>query len=36
MDYVIREVASLPEPRPYLLLLGQETPDSPEIIKLGQ
>lgn len=35
MDYVIREVASLPEPRPYLLLLGQQTPDSPEIIKLG-
>ena len=35
MDYVIREVASLPEPRPYLLLLGQATPDSPEIIKLG-
>jgi glycosyltransferase involved in cell wall biosynthesis len=35
MDYVINEVAQLPEPRPYLLLLGQETPDSSEIIKLG-
>lgn len=35
MDYVIREVASLPEPRPYLLLLGQQDAESPEIIKLG-
>ncbi len=35
MDYVIREVASLPEPRPYLLLLGQEDAESEEIIKLG-
>jgi len=35
MDYVIREIASLPEPRPYLLLLGQQNSDSPEIINLG-
>jgi len=35
MDYVIREVASLTEPRPYLLLLGQQDAESQEIIKLG-
>lgn len=36
MDYVVREVADLPEPRPYLLLLGQQEEESPEIIKLGK
>ncbi len=35
MDYVIREVASLPTPRPYLLLLGNVEPESPPIIRLG-
>jgi 1,2-diacylglycerol 3-alpha-glucosyltransferase len=35
MDYVIRELANLPEPRPYLLLLGQQEEDSSEIIQLG-
>jgi glycosyltransferase involved in cell wall biosynthesis len=35
MDYLIREVASLPEPRPYLLLLGQQDTESSEIINLG-
>jgi 1,2-diacylglycerol 3-alpha-glucosyltransferase len=35
MDYLIHEVASLPEPRPYLLLLGQQDGSSPEIIELG-
>ncbi len=35
MDYVIREVASLPEPRPFLLLLGQQDGESPEILQLG-
>lgn len=35
MNYVIQEVASLPEPRPYLLLLGQQDGNSPEIIELG-
>jgi glycosyltransferase involved in cell wall biosynthesis len=35
MDYLIREVASLPEPRPYLLLLGQQDTESPEILQLG-
>jgi len=35
MDYVIREMASLPEPRPYLLLLGQQETESHEIVQLG-
>ena len=36
MDYVIREVANLPEPRPYLLLLGQQDAETPPIIALGK
>lgn len=35
MDYIIRETANLPEPRPYLLLLGQQDAESPEILQLG-
>lgn len=35
MDYLIKEVANLPEPRPYLLLLGQQDIESSEVIKLG-
>lgn len=35
MDYLIREVTALPEPRPYLVLLGQQTAESPEILQLG-
>lgn len=35
MDYVIREVASLPQPRPYLILLGQMDKESDEIIHLA-
>lgn len=35
IDYLIREVASLPEPRPYLLLLGQIEQESSEIVQLG-
>jgi 1,2-diacylglycerol 3-alpha-glucosyltransferase len=35
MDYLIREVAELPEPRPYLLLLGQCGAESLGIIQLG-
>ena len=35
MDYVIREVASLPEPKPYLLLLGQPDSDYSDILQLG-
>ncbi|WP_293123540.1 glycosyltransferase family 4 protein, partial [Moorena sp. SIO4G3] len=36
MDYIINEVASLPKPRPFLVLLGQQDAESPEIIQLGQ
>jgi glycosyltransferase involved in cell wall biosynthesis len=36
MDYVIREVAELPEPRPYLLLLGQQEAESTEVINFGK
>jgi glycosyltransferase involved in cell wall biosynthesis len=35
MDYVILEIASLPEPRPYLLLLGQQEAESSDIFQLG-
>ena len=35
MDYVIREIASLPEPRPYVLLVGQQDDESPGIIRLA-
>lgn len=35
MDYLIHEVATLPEPRPYLLLIGQQEVESPEIQSLG-
>jgi glycosyltransferase involved in cell wall biosynthesis len=31
MDYLIREVASLPEPRPHLVMLGQEESDTPAV-----
>jgi glycosyltransferase involved in cell wall biosynthesis len=36
MDYVIREVASLPAPRPYLLLLGNTEAETPPMIRLGR
>ena len=35
MDYLIREVASMPQPRPFLQLLGAIDDKSPEIIELG-
>lgn len=35
MDYIIREIATLPAPRPYLLLLGQQEAESSEIFQLG-
>lgn len=35
MDYLIREVASLPPPHPFLLLLGQQDAESSEVIQLG-
>ena len=36
MDYLVQEMAKLPVPRPFLLLLGQKTSDSPRIIELGE
>ena len=36
MDYVIREVASLPEPRPYLLLLGAREAETDGLTRLGR
>jgi 1,2-diacylglycerol 3-alpha-glucosyltransferase len=35
MDYFIREIAILSEQRPYILLLGQQDSESPEIFQLG-
>lgn len=35
MDFLIREVASLPEPKPYLLLLGQKDKESSDVINFG-
>jgi glycosyltransferase involved in cell wall biosynthesis len=35
IDYVIEEVARLPEPRPYLLLVGQPEPDTPGLRALA-
>jgi glycosyltransferase involved in cell wall biosynthesis len=35
MDYLIREVAHLPQPRPYLLMLGQIESESAEIVELA-
>jgi glycosyltransferase involved in cell wall biosynthesis len=35
MDYVIREVAALATPRPYLLLLGNHDSESEPIIRMG-
>ena len=36
MDYLIREVATLAKPRPYLLLLGARESESPDILRLGK
>jgi glycosyltransferase involved in cell wall biosynthesis len=36
MDYLIEEMARLPEPRPYLQLLGAMDENSAEIIALGR
>lgn len=35
MDYLIREIAALPKPRPFLVMLGQQTAESAEIFQLG-
>lgn len=36
MDYTIREVAALPSPRPFLMLLGAMDESSQEIVELGR
>lgn len=36
LDYVIREVARLPQPRPRLLVLGQPDAETPGIVDLGR
>jgi len=36
MDYVIREVAALGEPRPHLLLAGTASPETPRILSLAR
>jgi len=35
MDYMIKEVASLPEPRPFLLILGAREKESKALVKMG-
>jgi glycosyltransferase involved in cell wall biosynthesis len=36
MDFIIKEVAGLPEPRPYLLLVGQQEAESSDVVALGK
>jgi 1,2-diacylglycerol 3-alpha-glucosyltransferase len=36
MDYTIAEIASMPEPRPYLVLLGRMDANSPPIIRMAE
>lgn len=36
LDYVIEELASLPEPRPFLLLVGQPEEETPELVSLAR
>ena len=36
MDYIVREVAALPEPRPYLVMLGHMDENSPPIVQLAE
>ena len=36
IDYLISEVAKLPEPRPFLIMLGHQTAESPEIVNMGK
>lgn len=35
MDYLIREIALIPSPRPYLVLLGAESPETPRVCRLA-
>ncbi len=36
IDYLIEEVAAMPEPRPYLLLAGQQEGDTPALRRLAE
>ena len=36
IDYLISEVAQIPEPRPFLIMLGHQTTESPEIVNMGK
>ncbi len=35
MDYVVRELAALPEPRPFLVMLGQREEETPRLLELA-
>lgn len=35
MDYLIREIASMASPRPYLVLLGAQSPETPRVRQLA-
>jgi glycosyltransferase involved in cell wall biosynthesis len=35
LDYLMRELARLPEPRPYLMILGQRDAESPGVLQLA-
>ena len=35
MDFVIREIAAMADPRPHLLLVGAESPETPRILALA-
>ncbi|MDJ0688938.1 MAG: glycosyltransferase family 4 protein [Xenococcaceae cyanobacterium MO_188.B32] len=36
MDYIVKEIAALPEPRPYLVMLGHMDENSNEIVQLAE
>jgi glycosyltransferase involved in cell wall biosynthesis len=36
VDYLVEEIASMPEPRPYLLLAGQEEAETPALRRIAQ
>ena len=35
LDYLIQEVAALPEPRPHLVMLGQQDAETPQVLELA-
>lgn len=36
MDYLVEEVSRIPAPRPFLLLVGQQEAETPEIVRLAR